>query len=175
MSVRYQPFESKSGFLSPGFSVNENGDLTVSGNINTTGSFKINGIPIIDPSDSVIGLDPVIQRALGLTQIGTLEYLNIDGDLRISQGSSPYFSVFDGMVEIESIPAPGRIDNMEIGLRVPAVGNFTSLNVGPGDSTGELTVQGNIFITNTPSLPLHATTKTYVDARVSAFAIAFGA
>jgi hypothetical protein len=79
------------------------------------------------------------------------------------------------MVEIESIPAPGRIDNMEIGLRVPSVGNFTSLNVGPGDSTGELTVQGNIFITNTPSLPLHATTKTYVDARVSAFAIAFGA
>ena len=166
MSVRYQPFESKSGFLSPGFSVNENGDLTVSGNIDTTGSFKINGVPIIDPSDSIIALDAVIQRALGLKEIGTLEYLNVFGDVVISNASTPYIRIQGGI---------GNIDNVTIGASGPADGNFTSLNVGPGDSTGELTVDGDIYITNTPTLSSHATRKDYVDARISAFAIAFGA
>jgi hypothetical protein len=166
MSVRYQPFESKSGFKSPGFSVNENGDLTVSGNIDTTGSFKINGVPIIDPSDSIIALDAVIQRALGLKEIGTLEYLNVSGDVVISNASTPYIRIQGGI---------GNIDNVTIGASGPADGNFTSLNVGPGDSTGELTVDGDIYITNTPTLSSHATRKDYVDARISAFAIAFGA
>jgi len=166
MSTRYVPFESKSGFRSPGFSVNENGDLTVSGNIDTTGSFKINGVPIIDPSDSIIGLDPVIQRALGLKEIGTLDYLNVSGDVVISNASTPYIRIQGGI---------GNIDNVTIGASGPADGNFTSLNVGPGDSTGELTVDGDIYITNTPTLSSHATRKDYVDARISAFAIAFGA
>jgi hypothetical protein len=166
MSTRYLPFESKSGFKSPGFSVNENGDLTVSGNIDTTGSFKINGVPIIDPSDSIIGLDPVIQRALGLKEIGTLDYLNVSGDVVISNASTPYIRIQGGI---------GNIDNVTIGASGPADGNFTSLNVGPGDSTGELTVDGDIYITKTPTLASHATRKDYVDARISAFAIAFGA
>jgi hypothetical protein len=166
MTTRYIPFESKSGFKSPGFSVNENGDLTVSGNIDTTGSFKINGVPIIDPSDSIIGLDPIIQRALGLKEIGTLDYLNVAGDLVVSNASTAYIRIQGGT---------GLIDNVSIGSQFPSDGNFTSLNVGPGDSTGELTVQGDIYITRSPTLSSHATRKDYVDARVSAFAIAFGA
>lgn len=172
MTIRYIPFESKSGFKSPGFLVNEVGDLTVSGNIDTTGSFKINGVPIIDPSDSIIGLDPVIQRARGLSEIGTLEYLNIAGDLVVSQGSTPWISITGGV---------GNIDNVNIGLESPAAGNFNSLNVGPGDSQGELTVQGqvivtgNIAVSSVPTSPEHLTRKDYVDARISAFAIAFGA
>ena len=172
MTTRYIPFESKSGFKSPGFSVNENGDLTVSGNIDTTGSFKINGVPIIDPSDSIVGLDPVIQRALGLKEIGTLDYLNVAGDLVVSNASTAYIRIQGGT---------GLIDNVSIGSQFPADRNFTSLNVGPGDSTGELTVQGSIYvhgsiyITTPPTVPSHATRKDYVDARVSAFAIAFGA
>ena len=181
MSVNYIPFESKSGFRSPGFSVNEHGDLTVTGNISTTGSFQINGVPIIDNSDSRIGLDPVIVRATGLTEIGTLEYLNIDGDLTVSQGSTPYINIVNGNVSLFSANGVGSLNNVSIGLLKPADGNFTSLNVGPGDSQGELTVQGeiavqgNVYITNTPTLASHATRKDYVDARISAFAIAFGA
>lgn len=181
MSVNYIPLESKSGFRSPGFLVDESGNLTVtgavsvSGSIDTTGSFKINGIPIIDASDSVIGLDPVIQRALGLRQLGSLDYLNIDGDFRISEGSTPYFNVVNGHIEITSVSAVGSINNMDIGLRSPGDGNFKSLNVGPGDSQGELTVQGDVYITNPATLPSHAVRKDYVDARVAAFSIAFGA
>jgi hypothetical protein len=181
MSVNYIPLESKSGFRSPGFLVDELGNLSVTGavsvqgSIDTTGSFKINGIPIIDASDSVIGLDPIIERALGLRQLGSLDYLNIDGDLRISEGSTPYFNVVNGHVEMTSVSGVGSINNMDIGLRSPGDGNFKSLNVGPGDSQGELTVQGDVYITNSPTLPTHAVRKDYVDARVAAFSIAFGA
>ena len=187
MSVNYIPLESKSGFRSPGFSVDELGNLTVTGavsvagSIDTTGSFKINGVPIIDASDSIIGLDPIIERAIGLRQLGTLDFLNIAGDLIISEGSTPYFNVVNGHVEMTSVSSVGAINNMDIGLREPGDGNFKSLNVGPGDSTGELTVQGNIYTTGVidiataPTETTHATRKDYVDARVAAFSIAFGA
>lgn len=154
MSTRYVPFESKSGFQSPGFSVNEVGDLTVSGSVNTTGSFKINGIPIIDPSDSRIGLDPVIERALGLTEIGTLQYLNVNGDLVVSHGSSQIITVQNGT---------GTIEYTSIGNQFPSTGNFTSVTV------------AELEIASTPTLPTQATRKDYVDSRISAFAIAFGA
>jgi hypothetical protein len=182
MSVNYIPLESKSGFKSPGFLVDEIGNLTVNGSIDTLGSFKINGIPIIDASDSVIGLDPIIERALGIRELGTLDYLTIDGDLTVSQGSTPYISIVNGIISMFSSSDVGSIDNCDIGLREPADGNFKSLNVGPGDSQGELSVQGNLVVTigdvyidNTPTQATHATNKSYVDARVSAFAIAFGA
>ena len=187
MSVNYIPLESKSGFRSPGFSVDELGNLTVTGavsvagSIDTTGSFKINGIPIIDASDSIIGLDPIIEKAIGLRQLGTLDFLNIAGDLIISEGSTPYFNVVNGHVEMTSVTSVGAINNMDIGLIEPGDGNFKSLNVGPGDSQGELTVQGDIYTTGfvsiaaAPTEVSHATRKDYVDARISAFAIAFGA
>jgi hypothetical protein len=181
MSTRYVPLESKSGFKSPGFLVDEIGNLTVNGSIDTLGSFKINGIPIIDPSDSIIGLDPIIERALGIKELGTLEYLNIDGDFTVSQGSTPYINIVNGRISMFSSSDVGSIDNCDIGLLIPATGNFTSLNVGPGDSTGELTVQGqlsvsgNVSIDTLPTEANHVTRKDYVDTRISAFAIAFGA
>lgn len=198
MSIKYTPLESKSGFRSPGFFVNELGDLeldgsmTVSGTINTTGSFKVNGIPIIDASDSTIGLDPIITRS-GLTRLGVLENLSIDGDFTVAQGSTPYVSIVNGHVEINSVAAVGSINNVDIGLTDPGDANFKSVNIGPGDSTGELTVQGNIGVTidmvvggdvsvagdillsNSPTETNQATRKDYVDSRVTAFAIAFGA
>jgi hypothetical protein len=198
MSVKYIPFESKSGFRSPGFLVDESGDLTlegslnVSGVINTTGSFEVNGIPIIDASDSIISLDPIIKGS-GLTRLGTLEFLEVDGDFTIGQGSTPYINVVNGHIEITSVAGTGQINNMDIGLIDPADGNFKSLNVGPGDSTGELSVQGyvnvtldvnvggdvsvtgNLEISSLPTEINHATRKDYVDSRISAFAIAFGA
>ncbi len=198
MSINYIPFESKSGFRSPGFFVDELGNVQVktlqvggSGedSILRADQIYVKNIQLVEADfddSSLVALGSQI-TASSLTRLGTLEYLNIDGDLRIAEGSSPYFSVVNGHVEIESFAATGRIDNIDIGLQNPAAGNFTSINVGIGDRLGELTVQGNasvtndftvggdIAITNPPSLGSHATRKDYVDARISAFAIAFGA
>lgn len=196
MAINFIPFESKSGFKSPGFLVDETGNVTVDGEFRTTQDFKVNGIQVIDDTDSVVSLGESI-RASYLTRLGTLEFLNIDGDLTIAQGSSPYFSVVNGHVEIESFQAVGRIDNVEIGLKTPAPANFTTVNIGPGDSTGELTVQGNMLVTGTsvvgplvnvggiavsgvltsteqPTAISHLTRKDYVDNRISALAIALG-
>jgi len=198
MSINYIPFESKSGFRSPGFLVDELGNVQVRSlevgglgqeSILRADQIFVKNIQLIESDFDESSLVALGSQIVGssLTRLGTLEFLNIDGDLRIAQGSSPYFSVVNGHVEIESFAAVGRMDNIEIGLQNPAAGNFTSLNVGPGDSEGELTVQGHAIITNdatiggdltlnnTPSLSNHATRKDYVDARISAFAIAFGA
>lgn len=198
MSINYIPFESKSGFRSPGFEVDELGNMQVrtlevggqgQESILRADQIFVKNIQIIEADFDESSLVALGSQIVGssLTRLGTLEFLNIDGDLRIAEGSSPYFSVVDGHVEIESFSAVGRIDNIDIGLQNPAQGNFTSVNIGPGDSSGELTVQGNASVTNdisiggdvsinnAPSLNSHATRKDYVDARISAFAIAFGA
>ena len=198
MSVAYIPLESKSGFRSPGFRVDENGNLTISGalqigsDFSTSGIFRINGIELLDNTDSTVALGSAI-RYSSLTKLGTLEFLNIDGDLVVTQGSTPYIQIINGNTSINSVNGVGSINNIDIGLHIPADGNFKSLNVGPGDSQGELTVQGALVVTgpstmtgsiavsgdinigSVPTLPTNATRKDYVDARVAAFAIAFGA
>lgn len=196
MAIAYQPLESKSGFKSPGFLVDETGNVTVNGEFRTTQEFKVNGVQVIDDTDSVVSLGESI-RASYLTRLGTLEFLNIDGDFTIAQGSSPYFSVINGHIEMESFQDVGRIDNVELGLKTPAPASFTTVNIGPGDSTGELTVQGNMLVTGTsvvgplvnvggiavsgvlssteqPTAVSHLTRKDYVDNRISALAIALG-
>lgn len=143
MSVNFIPFESKSGFRSRGFSVDPTGNLTVK-------SLTIRNIDDPDASDdSVIIVDNIIVKgvqlieggdstliALGdnitasaLTRLGTLEYLNIDGDLRISEGSTPYFNVVDGHIEMTSVQSIGIIENFNIGVDLPGTGNFTSVTV----------------------------------------------
>ncbi len=197
MSINYIPLESKSGFKSPGFSVNENGDLTVEGSVlfnsqlNVAPDFTVNGILIIDATDSIVSLGDQIRHS-NLTKLGILENLSIDGDFTVAQGSTPYVSIVNGHVEINSVTAVGSIDNVDIGLKDPGDANFKSVNIGPGDSTGELSVQGNvtvsldvtvagevaasdIAVSNTPTAVNHATRKDYVDSRVAAFSIAFGA
>ena len=200
MSINYIPFESKSGFRSPGFSVDELGNvqvrtLEVGGpgeeSILRADQIYVKNIHLIEADFDESSLVALGSQIIGssLTRLGTLEFLNIDGDLRIAQGSSPYFSVVNGHVEIESFAAVGRMDNIEIGLQNPAAGNFTTLNVNQG---GELNVQGNVIVslnltvageistsdiavTNTPTADNHATRKDYVDSRIAAFSIAFGA
>jgi len=203
MSINYLPLESKSGFKSPGFSVNENGDLTVDGavlfnsQLNVAPDFAVNGVLIIDSTDSIVALGDQIKHS-SLVKLGVLENLSIDGDFTVAQGSTPYVSIVNGHVEINSVASVGAIDNVDIGLKDPGDANFKSVNIGPGDSTGELSVQGNasisldltvtgdttvsgdiaasnITVSNTPTANNQVTRKDYVDARATAFAVAFGA
>lgn len=197
MSITYVPFESKSGFKSPGFLVNERGDIVVDGAVqfnsqfNVAPDFTVNGILVIDNSDSVVSIGSEIKHS-SLTRLGTLEFLNVDGDLSVSQGSTPYIDITNGRVTMSSVTSVGAIENMDIGLKDPADANFKSVNIGPGDSSGELSVQGNVIVTQditvdgaaqfnsikistTPNAVDDATRKDYVDSRISAFSIAFGA
>ncbi len=191
MSIRYIPFESKSGFRSPNFSVDENGNVVVSSlTVNApTGeneiradAIYIKGIQLLEGStdeSTLIALGNNI-TASSLTRVGTLEYLNIDGDLRISQGSTPYFNVVDGHIEMTSFGNVGTIDNVAIGTETRASGFFTTtttndLVVEDQATLNTLSVTTNITVTNAPTAVGHVTRKDYVDSRISAFAIAFGA
>ena len=195
MSITFKPFESKSGFLSPGFSVDPLGNVIVK-------SITVNTDDVGE--ESIITVDNIIIRGTQLVQggedssfiafgdgitgsnlqrLGILENFNVNGDIRLVNGSS-IINVLDGIVEVIS-ENTGKIDNVEIGMITPASANFLSVNIGPGDSTGELTVQGNstfdnvstdnVTIENQPTAINQATRKDYVDSRITAFAIAFGA
>ncbi len=197
MSITYIPFESKSGFKSPGFLVNERGDIVVDGAVqfnsqfNVAPDFTVNGILVIDNSDSVVSIGSEIKHS-SLTRLGTLEFLSVEGDFSVAEGSTPYINIVNGKVSLASVTSVGSIENMDIGLRDPADANFKSVNIGPGDSSGELSVQGHVIVTEdmtvngagqfntvrvdtTPTADNHATRKDYVDSRISAFSIAFGA
>ena len=197
MSITYIPFESKSGFKSPGFLVNERGDIVVDGSVqfnsqfNVAPDFTVNGILVIDNSDSVVSIGSEIKHS-SLTRLGTLEFLSVEGDFSVAEGSTPYIDIINGKVSIASVASVGSIENMDIGLRDPADANFKSVNIGPGDSSGELSVQGHVIVTEdmtvngtgqfntvrvdtTPTADNHVTRKDYVDSRISAFSIAFGA
>lgn len=202
MGITYQPLISKSGFKSPGFIVDPRGNITVRSITVTASAEGEDGGG--GAGESILTVDNVIIRGTQLVQggedstyiafgdgitgsnlqrLGVLQYLDVIGDTRLVNGSSS-FTVDSNIISINSANT-GVIENMDIGLLEPANANFLSVNIGPGDSTGELTVQGNatfdniavdqVNIVNGPTASNHATRKDYVDSRIAAFAIAFGA
>ena len=202
MTIKYIPFESRTGFKSPGFEVTPTGDviaksLDVVEDVNIN-SLTVNGVQFLQIDDSTISLGDSILNS-SLTRVGTLEYLNIEGDLVITQDSSWTVSVVNGKVTVISGPETGVVENVDIGQTTPGLGSFTDLTASTlavdgnttiggtldvndnvsvdGDTTitGTVSVTGNITITNQPTEIYHATRKDYVDKRISAFSIAFGA
>ncbi len=300
MTVRYIPLESKSGFKSPGFLVTPEGDVTGKGLVLTENldvqNITLSGVELISGADSTISLGDGIRHSY-LEKLGTLQYLNIDGDFTVSQSSTPYISVVNGEIKITNpqylttqiyenitqtlsgtvnytggsgatfkvtrtdgtysvvvtnpginfqeedyiiipgtflggetptnnlrinivsvLPSPidqsginliqavgtavseshGSMNNVDVGLTVPAMGKFTDV-VSTGDLTvaddttiggdatitGNITASGNVTATGTgqfdsvrvetePTEDYHVTRKDYVDRKISAFSIAFG-
>jgi hypothetical protein len=199
MTIKYIPFESRTGFKSPGFEVTPLGDITAN-SLNITQeldvqSLKVGGLAIINNDDSSFSLgDSIINSSL--QRLGTLEYLNIEGDLMMTKGSSWTVSVVDGKITLLSGPQVGTLDNIDIGSTAPALGTFTdvvsdTLLTDTLDVTGVATLDSlyvnydmvvvgtsevtDITINNQPTEVYHATRKDYVDTKISAFAIAFGA
>lgn len=294
MTVKYIPFESKSGFKSPGFSVSPTGDVSGKGLVLTENldvqNITLSGVELISGIDSTISLGDGIKHSY-LEKLGTLQYLNIDGDFTVSQASTPYISVVNGEVRINNpqylteqtyeninqtlsgtinytggygavftvtrtdgtygvqivnpginfdvndyikipgtflggesptndltinilsvLPSPldysgiasvlavgtavgeshGSMNNIDIGLTVPARGKFLEVtSTGDLSVTGDTTIGGNTDVTgnitvtgtgqfdsvraeNAPVEDYHLTRKDYVDRKISAFSIAFG-
>lgn len=182
MTVEYTPLKSNYGFSSPGFSVDESGNVSINNivisgntsilnNISVGGNAVVDGVVIaqnlqigttgnsfniIDDDDSTITLSQSIKNS-HLTNLGILEKLEVDGDISVGLSSTNFLSITNGQIIINSIGI-GTIDNIDLGQTTPRQAAFT---------TATSTTQ--------PSASNHLTRKDYVDTKISAFSIAFGA
>jgi hypothetical protein len=160
MSISQKPLRSESGFASPGFIAD------TYGNINITGDFKVNGVPVLGGTTL-----PSTIVSSNLTSVGTLLALTVNGVLAITGNG-----------------ATSSINNTLIGNVTPLAGTFTTLdvttllNVETGsisinpETTGSLdnVIIGNttpvtskfttVTITQAPLTATDATTKNYVDS-----------
>lgn len=171
MTVEYSPLKSNYGFSSPGFAVDELGNVNLTNNIIIDNNATVNGtlfaakiqiagagapFDIVENDDSTLSLSKDIKNS-HLKNLGILERLEVDGDVYIGIASTNFITVEDGFVIINSLEI-GSMDNIAIGQNTPADATF-------------LDAAAN----NAPTLASHLTRKDYVDARVTAFSIAFGA
>ncbi len=235
MPVIYSPLRSLHGFKSPGFEVSPTGVLTVTsgGTLTFNDQVDINDSLYVD-TQIYIDNDAVFEFGVGtvglstslttshLETLGTLQELNVEGNVNILDSSSnTNISIINGVLSLESFSSTGSIENVDIGQTSPgngrfvdviidndlavtnditattiavnsasitttvsaATGNITTVNSTTINSTtinsttvnvDSITVD-DITINNTPVELYHATRKDYVDNRITAFSIAFGA
>lgn len=171
MTVEYSPLKSNYGFSSPGFVVDQTGNVTLDNHLVVEGNTTINGtlfaenvqfgnnetnFNIVENDDSTFSLAKEITNS-HLTNLGVLEKLEVDGDVYIGIASTSFITIDNGTVTINSSEV-GSLDNIDIGQNTPADAAFTTATA-----------------VNQPTEIEHLTRKDYVDARVAAFSIAFGA
>jgi len=119
-TVTYNPFISKTGFKSEGFEVDAAGNLIAN---------NIDSQEIITNS-----IDASIIKLNGVTLFGSdgssaATAFEITGDFIVSEGSTPYLSIINGQLTISNrSDSVGKIDNVDIGTIIPAIGKFTSVN-----------------------------------------------
>lgn len=192
MAIAYQPLESKSGFKSPGFFVDPQGNVTVT-SITVQAEQGDDG-----PVESILTVDNIIIRGTQLVQggedssfiafgdgitgsnlqrLGILQYLDVIGETRLVNGSSS-LNIENDSIDIVS-ETVGTLENFNIGSTTPGPATFTTtttstLNAVTAAVTS-LAASGNITTTQSPTSSNHLTRKDYVDSRIAAFAIAFGA
>lgn len=135
MTVTLQPFESKSGFKSPGFLVDANGNFTIA-NLNTSSAYKINGVAVL--SSTALGANVLSSN---LTSLGTLTNLSVnstsDVNIDTSAGlnlNATSLSLASTTLTINTVGAivlasgtTGSIDNVDIGTTTPGTGTFVNL------------------------------------------------
>jgi len=156
MIVKYIPLDSKSGFTSPGFSVDETGNLSAS-SINSLGSLLIGGLPFISGSSLATTI-----TGSNLQTLGTLTALHAGTDSAladvltvtssaITTSSLATISVSNGIITIDPTNSPNQLS---VG---PAGASPVQLNVSgqiaansttdtTSTSTGAVVVQGGVGI-----------------------------
>lgn len=120
-------------------------DVTVGGDVDVTGT---------------ITADTFESNGTGVPTINSSSSLILDAltDVTAKISGTTKLTVNNSGVVISSLEVTNGINNTTIGMTTPAEATFT-----------------DITIVNDPNLNDHATKKSYVDRRITAFSIAFGA
>lgn len=191
MTVTTKQFRTEFGFRSPGFLVDQEGDLTAL----TVTTANVNATTISIAGSSIIEANRITEniRNSSLETLGTLQNLTVNGDVLLKKNNTNRLSIINGKVVINSLTT-GNIDNVDIGQTVPgkvdtyqlnlvenngASGEFVAdganISFDAATITGTVTYVENVSISAAPTSGEHATRKDYVDNSVIAFAVAFGA
>ena len=191
MTVTTKQFRTEFGFRSPGFSVDQDGDLTAltvtTSNINST-TVSIAGASVFESNRITENI-----RNSSLETLGILQNLTVNGDVVLKKNNINRLSIINGKVIINSLTT-GNIDNVDIGQTTPGkvdtyqlnlvenngasgefVANGANISFDAATITGTVTYVENVSINAAPTSGQHATRKDYVDNSVIAFAVAFGA
>jgi hypothetical protein len=148
------PVQSATGFISPNFIVDQNGNLSTNGNIVLTTGNIVSGATVLLSNS---GLGPAITSSY-LTTLGTLSQLIVNGTSTIS-----------GTVYINSNSTTGTMDNVTIGSTTPKAGTFTTVEITQTiafNPTTEGTID-NVAVGNTNPSTGNFTTMTSTNASVS--------
>jgi hypothetical protein len=144
MSTSTKLFRSSSGFISPYFIVDIDGNL-ITQTVTVTGS----RVELTEGSFISYGGQPLLTKtALGssvTTISGTLTGLNVAGTVAINGN----LQVTGGTNTLINPTVTGNIDNVNIGLTTPASGRFSSLSM-----TGALTLTQTGSVTISPTGPV---------------------
>lgn len=183
MSVIQKPLTSFAGFKSPGFTVTEEGVLSVNqiatGSI-AASSIAISGINVVAESSTL----PSIFVNSSLETLGTLNGLTVDGisdldSIRISdttiattQSNSNLILSPNGSGIVEIGSSTGLEVTGSLTLDPTTTGSID--NVVIGETTAQQGTFTNVVVENAPTLVTHATRKDYVDTTAIAFAVALG-
>lgn len=154
------------------------------GLINNLGSIDLDASTRVSISNSPLQVYSIseINRDLLTPQSGDIIYNTTTDDVNYFAGSgitgkwrplSTGDITFDGAT-ISAGPAQVITIESQPGGEVSIVGDTITLSGTNVNLAGTISLD-NLEITNSPTQDNHATRKDYVDARISAFAIAFGA
>lgn len=203
MSITQKPLRSESGFSSPGFTVDTSGNVNITGAFKINGasiSSSSGTLPSMYVYSSLTRVGTLSQLEIeGNTSItnGTLTVLST-GTVSITSGTtgslnniaignniaatgaftdltadtSTILALTASTTIATNITAVNLTNTGTLNISPTTIGSINRVNIGsttPG--TGKFTT---LTITSTPSNNTDATTKKYVDTRISAMAIALG-
>jgi len=193
MSVNYSPFESKTGFKSPGFTVSPTGQLDVA-NLSVAGvPFGGTGTDLILDGDLTVTTGTITLTNKPST-VGTINNINI-GTVTPGTGTFTNITANNIITAIDlGVPRFESNTNLEINAKNAVVFQINSTEVGRITSSGlevaianttiENTIIGNttpaeasfteVTITQEATSPSNAVRKDYVDRTAIAFSVAFG-
>lgn len=203
MSITQKPLRSESGFSSPGFTVDTSGNVNITGafkingtsissssgtlpsmyvyssltRVGTLSQLEIEGNTSISNGTLTVSSTGTVSITSGTT--GSLNNIAIGNNIAatgaftdLTADTSTILALTASTTIATNITAVNLTNTGTLNISPTTIGSINRVNIGsttPG--TGKFTT---LTITSTPSNNTDATTKKYVDTRISAMAIALG-